>query len=97
MARAARPDGCGRRAGMGGFGMGDRLERRLGLSDAVVIGLGAMLGAGVFAAVGPAAGAAGSWLLVGLGLAGLVAYANASSSAGPAAGYPGSGGACGSR
>jgi basic amino acid/polyamine antiporter, APA family len=78
---------------MGGFGMGDRLERRLGLSDAVVIGLGAMLGAGVFAAVGPAAGAAGSWLLVGLGLAGVVAYANASSSAALAAVYPESGGA----
>jgi basic amino acid/polyamine antiporter, APA family len=78
---------------MDGFGMGDRLERRLGLSDAVVIGLGAMLGAGVFAAVGPAAGAAGSWLLVGLGLAGVVAYANASSSAALAAVYPESGGA----
>jgi basic amino acid/polyamine antiporter, APA family len=73
--------------------MGDRLERRLGLSDAVVIGLGAMLGAGVFAAVGPAAGAAGSWLLVGLGLAGVVAYANATSSAALAAVYPESGGA----
>jgi APA family basic amino acid/polyamine antiporter len=73
--------------------MGDRLERRLGLTDAVVIGLGAMLGAGVFSAVGPAAGAAGSWLLVGLGLAGMVAYANASSSAALAAVYPESGGA----
>src|SRR5512132_3538706 len=82
-----------RRAGMGGFGMGDRLERRLGLSDAVVIGLGAMLGAGVFAAVGPAAGAAGSRLLVGLRLAGAVAYASASSSAALAAVYPESGGA----
>jgi APA family basic amino acid/polyamine antiporter len=73
--------------------MGDRLERRLGLPDAVVIGLGAMLGAGVFSAVGPAAGAAGSWLLVGLGLAGMVAYANAGSSAALAAVYPESGGA----
>ena len=73
--------------------MADRLERRLGLTDAVVIGLGAMLGAGVFSAVGPAAGAAGSWLLAGLGLAGVVAYANASSSAALAAVYPESGGA----
>jgi APA family basic amino acid/polyamine antiporter len=73
--------------------MTDRLERRLGLTDAVVIGLGAMLGAGVFSAVGPAAGAAGSWLLAGLGLAGAVAYANASSSAALAAVYPESGGA----
>jgi APA family basic amino acid/polyamine antiporter len=70
----------------------DRLERRLGLTDAVVIGLGAMLGAGVFSAVGPAAGAAGSWLLAGLGLAGVVAYANAASSAALAAVYPESGG-----
>ncbi|HEY8555730.1 MAG TPA: APC family permease [Actinomycetes bacterium] len=73
--------------------MPDRLERRLGLADAVVVGLGSMLGAGVFAAVGPAAGAAGSWLLAGLVLAGLVAYANASSSAALAAVYPESGGA----
>jgi basic amino acid/polyamine antiporter, APA family len=72
---------------------GGRLDRRLGLGDAVVIGLGAMLGAGVFAAVGPAAGAAGSWLLAGLVLAGAVAYANASSSAALAAVYPESGGA----
>jgi basic amino acid/polyamine antiporter, APA family len=72
--------------------MTDRLERRLGLTDAVVIGLGAMLGAGVFSAVGPAAGAAGSWLLLGLGLAGAVAYANAASSAALAAVYPESGG-----
>jgi basic amino acid/polyamine antiporter, APA family len=72
--------------------MTDRLERRLRLTDAVVIGLGAMLGAGVFSAVGPAAGAAGSWLLLGLGLAGAVAYANATSSAALAALYPESGG-----
>ncbi|HEV3463873.1 MAG TPA: APC family permease [Actinomycetota bacterium] len=71
----------------------DRLDRRLGVADAVVIGLGSMLGAGVFAAVGPAAGAAGSWLLAGLVLAGVVAYANASSSAALAAVYPESGGA----
>ena len=70
-----------------------RLDRRLGLADAVVIGVGAMLGAGVFSAVGPAAGAAGSWLLAGLGIAGAVAYANASSSATLAARYPESGGA----
>jgi basic amino acid/polyamine antiporter, APA family len=71
----------------------DRLDRRLGTADAVVIGLGSMLGAGVFAAVGPAAGAAGSWLLGGLLLAGMVAYGNATSSAALAARYPESGGA----
>jgi UDP-3-O-[3-hydroxymyristoyl] glucosamine N-acyltransferase len=39
---------------------GGRLERRLGLGDAVVIGAGSMIGAGVFAAWAPAAGAAGT-------------------------------------
>jgi APA family basic amino acid/polyamine antiporter len=71
----------------------DRLDRRLGLTDAVVVGLGAMLGAGVFAAVGPAAGGGGGWLLAGLLLAGMVAYANATSSAALAAVHPESGGA----
>ena len=69
-----------------------RLARRLGLFDAVVVGLGAMLGAGVFAALGPAAAAAGSGLLVGLGIAAIVAYCNAASSAQLAAVYPQSGG-----
>jgi APA family basic amino acid/polyamine antiporter len=70
-----------------------RLDRRLGTLDAVVIGLGSMLGAGVFAAVGPAARAAGSGLLLGLAVAGMVAYCNATSSAQLAAVHPESGGA----
>ncbi len=70
----------------------EQLSRRLTTSDAVLIGLGAMLGAGVFAAPGPAAAAAGSWLLVGLALAALVAYCNATSSAQLAALYPAAGG-----
>ena len=69
-----------------------RLARRLGLFDAVVIGLGAMIGAGVFAALGPAAAAAGSGLLVGSAIAAVVAYCNATSSAALAAVYPESGG-----
>ncbi len=72
--------------------MGGGLERRLGLGDAVVVGLGAMLGAGVFAAFGPAARAAGSGLLIGLAVAALVAYCNATSSARLAARHPQSGG-----
>ncbi|MET8126422.1 APC family permease [Streptomyces sp. NPDC005231] len=68
------------------------IERRLGVSDAVVIGLGSMVGAGIFAALGPAAGAAGSGLLLALGLAAVVAYCNATSSARLAALYPQSGG-----
>lgn len=70
----------------------DALRRRLGVSDAVVIGLGSMVGAGIFAALGPAAGAAGSGLLLALGLAAVVAYCNATSSARLAALYPQSGG-----
>jgi basic amino acid/polyamine antiporter, APA family len=69
-----------------------RLARRLGLGDAIVIGLGSMIGAGVFVAVGPAAEAAGSGLLIGLALAAAVAYCNATSSAQLAAVYPSSGG-----
>jgi APA family basic amino acid/polyamine antiporter len=57
-----------------------------------VIGLGSMIGAGVFAALGPAARAAGSGLLAGLALAAGVAYCNATSSAELAAVYPASGG-----
>lgn len=71
---------------------GRRLVRRLGLADAVVMGLGAMLGAGVFAALGPAADAAGPALLAGLAVAGLVAYCNATSSAALAAVHPEAGG-----
>ncbi|AUG76056.1 transporter [Kitasatospora sp. MMS16-BH015] len=68
------------------------LERRLGVGDAVVVGLGAMIGAGVFSAWGPAAAAAGAGLPLGLGLAAVVAYCNATSSARLAARYPASGG-----
>ena len=57
------------------------LARRLGTTDAVVIGLGSMIGAGVFSAFAPAAAAAGSGLLVGLLLAACVAYCNAVASA----------------
>lgn len=69
-----------------------KLARRLGTFDAVVIGLGSMIGAGVFAAFAPAAGAAGALLLVGLALAAGVAYCNAVASAQLAAQYPTSGG-----
>lgn len=69
-----------------------RPARSLGVGDAVVLGLGSMLGAGVFAAFSPAAGAAGAGLLVGLGVAAVVAYCNATSSAQLAAQYPTSGG-----
>ncbi|MFI6760542.1 APC family permease [Micromonospora sp. NPDC050417] len=70
------------------------LDRRLGVRDAVIIGLGSMLGAGVFVVFAPATAAAGSatGLLTALAVAGLVAYCNADSSARLAARYPESGG-----
>ncbi|BFP54572.1 APC family permease [Streptomyces sp. CMC78] len=73
-------------------GIPDELRRRLGVPDAVVIGLGSMIGAGIFVALAPAAQAAGSGLLIGLAVAGVVAYCNATSSARLAARYPASGG-----
>lgn len=69
-----------------------RLARQLGTGDAVIIGLGSMIGAGVFAAIGPAAAAAGGGLLIGLAIAAIVAFCNATSSAQLAALYPASGG-----
>ena len=69
-----------------------QLQRRLGIGDAVLIGLGSMIGAGIFAALAPAARAAGSGLLVALAVAAAVAYCNATSSARLAARYPASGG-----
>ncbi|MFG2415436.1 APC family permease [Streptomyces goshikiensis] len=75
----------------GSAGAGE-LKRHLGVFDAVVIGLGSMIGAGIFAALAPAAGAAGSGLLLGLALAAVVAHCNAMSSARLAARYPASGG-----
>ncbi|WP_350349265.1 APC family permease [Agromyces sp. G08B096] len=69
------------------------LARRLTLRGAVAIGLASMIGAGVFAAFGPAAAVAGEWLLLGLALAAFVAFANAGSTGQLAARYPESGGA----
>lgn len=69
-----------------------RLARKLNTIDAVMIGLGSMIGAGIFAVFTPAAAAAGSGLLLGLLLAAFVAFCNATASAQLAAQYPSSGG-----
>jgi APA family basic amino acid/polyamine antiporter len=68
------------------------LRRDLGLVDAVGIGVGAIVGAGIFVVLGVAAGISGPALLVGLLLAGVGATANALSSAQLAATYPRAGG-----
>jgi APA family basic amino acid/polyamine antiporter len=70
-----------------------RLARRLDLSDAIILGMGSMIGAGIFASAGPAAAAAGDGLLLALVLAALVALLNAMTMAQLAAKFPESGGA----
>jgi basic amino acid/polyamine antiporter, APA family len=78
--------------GPGGSPPPDALRRDLGLLDAVGIGFGAIVGAGIFVVTGVAAGIAGPAFLVALLVAGLAATANALSSAQLAAEYPHSGG-----
>ena len=72
--------------------MSSSVQRRLGTADAVVLGLAAMLGTGVFAVWAPAAAAAGPWLLLAVVLAGIVAACNAASTADLAVAHPESGG-----
>ena len=68
------------------------LLRLLTLKDAVGIGLGAIIGAGIFVVTGIAAGVSGPAFIVGLLVAGIIATFNALSSAQLAAIYPHSGG-----
>ena len=69
------------------------LRRVLGVRGATVVGLGAMLGTGVFAAWTPAVALAGSALLLALLIAAVVAALNATSTAALARVLPQSGGA----
>lgn len=69
------------------------LSRRLGLRGAVTIGVGAMLGTGVFAVWTPAVALSGSALLASLAIAAIIAALNAASTARLAADLPVSGGA----
>ena len=68
------------------------LRPQLGMFDAVATGLAAILGAGIFAVIAPAAAIAGPALLVSLVIAAFVAFCNALSSAQLAAVFPRSGG-----
>lgn len=68
------------------------LVRALTLKDAVGVGLGAIIGAGIFVVTGVAAGVSGPAFIVGLIIAGVIASFNGLSSAQLAAVYPHSGG-----
>ncbi|HEV7951580.1 MAG TPA: APC family permease, partial [Glaciihabitans sp.] len=73
--------------------MTGELRRTLGTPQAVVVGLAAMMGAGVFYVWAPAAAAAGTGLLIGLLIAAVVATLNALSTTQLAMAHPVSGGA----
>ncbi|MDH3456503.1 MAG: amino acid permease [Gemmatimonadota bacterium] len=73
-------------------GPGGQLQRTLGLLDAVGIGVGAIVGAGIFVVLGVAAGIAGPAVILAVLVAGMAATANALSSAQLAATYPVTGG-----
>ena len=68
------------------------LRREVGLGGAVLLGLGSILGTGVFVGIGIAGGIAGSMVVVAIVLAGGLAFCNAASSAQLAAKHPVSGG-----
>jgi basic amino acid/polyamine antiporter, APA family len=69
------------------------LKRVLGLPGAVAMGLGSIVGTGIFVTIGTAAGIAGASLLIAIALAALVATCNGLASAQLAAAHPVSGGA----
>ena len=79
-----------------GQDMGDKtnikLKPQLGMFDAIATGLAAILGAGIFAFIAPAAAIAGPALIISLIIAAFVAFCNAFSSAQLAAVFPRSGG-----
>lgn len=69
------------------------LARVLGVPGAVLMGLGSIVGTGIFVTIGTAAGIAGSAVLVAIGLAAIVATCNGLACAQLAAAHPVSGGA----
>ncbi len=68
------------------------LRRELGVTGAVFMGLGSIVGTGVFVSIGIAAGITGPSVVLAVALAALVATANGLSSAQLAAAHPVSGG-----
>jgi basic amino acid/polyamine antiporter, APA family len=69
-----------------------KLRPQLGMFDAISTGMAAILGAGIFAVIAPAAGIAGPALLISFVIAAFVAFCNALSSTQLAAAFPRSGG-----
>lgn len=72
--------------------MSTSLRRELGVSGATLLGLGSILGTGIFVSVGLVAGIAHAWTPVAIVIAAFVATCNALSSAQLAAAHPQSGG-----
>jgi basic amino acid/polyamine antiporter, APA family len=68
------------------------LKRDVGVWGATMMGLGSIIGTGVFLSIGIAAGAAGPSVILAIAVAGLVATCNGLSSAQLAANHPVSGG-----
>jgi len=71
---------------------GGTLKREVGVFGATMMGLGSMVGTGVFVSIGVAAGVIGPAVILAIALAALVATFNALSSAQLAASMPVSGG-----
>jgi basic amino acid/polyamine antiporter, APA family len=69
-----------------------RLKRELGVAGATAMGLGSIVGTGVFVSIGIAAAAAGPWVIAAIVVAALVAACNALSSAQLAASHAVAGG-----
>ena len=68
------------------------LARRIGVAAAVMLGLGSIMGTGVFVSLGLGAGIAGPAVLIAIALAGVLATCNGLSSAQLAAAHPVAGG-----
>ena len=72
--------------------MSNSMKREIGLAGAIMMGLGSILGTGVFVSIGIAAGVAGANVLPAIFFASLLAICNGLSSAQLAASHPVSGG-----
>lgn len=68
------------------------LRRDLGIAGATMMGLGSIVGTGIFVSVGYAASIAGEWIVIAIGISAIVAALNGLSSAQLAAAHPVSGG-----